>query len=37
MRERTITLSGFSKTYNMTGWRLGYAVAPARLTARRAW
>ncbi|MDX1548818.1 MAG: pyridoxal phosphate-dependent aminotransferase, partial [Rhodothermales bacterium] len=25
---RTITLSGFSKTYNMTGWRLGYAVAP---------
>ncbi len=26
--ERTITLSGFSKTYNMTGWRLGYAVAP---------
>ncbi|MEM6335807.1 MAG: pyridoxal phosphate-dependent aminotransferase [Bacteroidota bacterium] len=26
--ERTITLSGFSKTFNMTGWRLGYAVAP---------
>ncbi len=26
--DRTITLSGFSKTYNMTGWRLGYAVAP---------
>ena len=26
---RTITLSGFSKTYNMTGWRLGYAVAPS--------
>ena len=26
--ERTITLSGFSKTYNMTGWRLGYAMAP---------
>ncbi|GIV58695.1 MAG: aminotransferase [Rhodothermaceae bacterium] len=25
---RTITISGFSKTYNMTGWRLGYAVAP---------
>ena len=24
--DRTITLSGFSKTYNMTGWRLGYAV-----------
>ncbi|MHC5212310.1 MAG: pyridoxal phosphate-dependent aminotransferase [Planctomycetota bacterium] len=34
MRERTITLSGFSKTYNMTGWRLGYAVAPPDLTAR---
>jgi len=34
MRERTITLSGFSKTYNMTGWRLGYAVAPPELTAR---
>jgi len=32
MRERTITLSGFSKTYNMTGWRLGYSVAPAELT-----
>jgi aminotransferase len=26
--ERTITISGFSKTYNMTGWRLGYAIAP---------
>ncbi len=34
MRERTITLSGFSKTYNMTGWRLGYAVAPEPLTRR---
>lgn len=29
--ERTITISGFSKTYNMTGWRLGYAVAPPHL------
>ena len=29
--ERTITISGFSKTYNMTGWRLGYAVAPLHL------
>jgi aspartate/methionine/tyrosine aminotransferase len=27
MKERTITLNGFSKTYAMTGWRLGYAVA----------
>jgi aminotransferase len=26
--ERTVTLSGFSKTYNVTGWRLGYGVAP---------
>jgi len=26
--ERTITLSGFSKAYNVTGWRLGYGVAP---------
>ncbi len=29
--ERTITLSGFSKTYNMTGWRLGYVSAPSPL------
>ena len=27
--DRTITLSGFSKTFNMTGWRLGYAVGRA--------
>ena len=27
MADRTITLSGFSKTYAMTGWRLGYVVA----------
>lgn len=32
--ERTITLSGFSKTYNMTGWRLGYAVGPEAVIAR---
>lgn len=31
--ERTVTISGFSKTYNMTGWRLGYAVGPERLVA----
>lgn len=30
MRERTIVLSGFSKTFSVTGWRLGYAVADAR-------
>ena len=28
MKERTITLNGFSKAYSMTGWRLGYAIAP---------
>lgn len=31
--ERTITISGFSKTYNMTGWRLGYAVGPEKYLA----
>ncbi len=31
--ERTITISGFSKTFNMTGWRLGYAVGPEHLMA----
>lgn len=29
MRERTIYLAGFSKSYAMTGWRVGYACAPA--------
>ena len=29
MKERTITLGGFSKSYAMTGWRVGYAAAPA--------
>ncbi len=28
MKERTIVVNGFSKTYAMTGWRLGYAVGP---------
>jgi aspartate/methionine/tyrosine aminotransferase len=32
MAERTIVLDGFSKTYAMTGWRLGYAIVPAALT-----
>ena len=31
MAERTILLDGFSKTYAMTGWRLGYAVVPEAL------
>lgn len=29
--EQTITINGFSKAYAMTGWRLGYAVAPERI------
>ncbi len=29
MKERTIVVNGFSKTFSMTGWRLGYACAPA--------
>lgn len=28
MRERTVVINGFSKSYAMTGWRLGYAAAP---------
>ena len=31
MRERTITCSSLSKTYSITGWRLGYALAPKRI------
>jgi aspartate aminotransferase len=31
LRERTITISGASKSYAMTGWRMGWAVAPAHL------
>lgn len=30
-RERTITLGGFSKDYAMTGWRIGFAAAPAEI------
>jgi len=33
MRERTITISGLSKTFSCTGWRLGYAIAPPEQTA----
>ncbi|MGN0458290.1 MAG: aminotransferase class I/II-fold pyridoxal phosphate-dependent enzyme [Eubacterium sp.] len=28
MQERTVVINGFSKTYSMTGWRLGYALGP---------
>ncbi len=31
MRDRTILLGGFSKNYAMTGWRIGYACAPAEI------
>ncbi len=31
MKKRTITLGGFSKAYAMTGWRIGYAAAPAEI------
>ena len=32
MRERTVTISGASKTFSVTGWRVGWIVAPAALT-----
>ncbi len=31
MAERTVIIDGFSKSFAMTGWRLGYAVAPAHI------
>lgn len=34
MRERTITMNGFSKAYAMTGWRLGYACGPSEIIAQ---
>jgi aspartate/methionine/tyrosine aminotransferase len=33
MEDRTVTISALSKTYSVTGWRVGWAVAPAGLTA----
>lgn len=32
MRERTVIVSGFSKAYAMTGWRMGYVLAPQEIT-----
>ncbi len=32
MRERTVTISGISKTYSLTGWRIGWCVAPPPIT-----
>jgi aminotransferase len=34
MKERTIYISGFSKAFAMTGWRLGYACGPAEIIQR---
>jgi len=34
MKERTIIVDGFSKTYSMTGWRLGFGIMPKELAAR---
>jgi len=31
LRDRTIVIDGFSKAYAMTGWRLGYAIAPPKI------
>ena len=31
MRERTITINGFSKAFSMTGWRMGYAMGPEEI------
>src|SRR6202140_2406062 len=32
MRDRTITINGLSKSYSVTGWRVGWAVAPPAIT-----
>ena len=34
MRERTVVVNGFSKAYNMTGWRIGYAMGPKEIIRR---
>ena len=34
MKKRTIIMDGFSKTYSMTGWRLGFGIMPKELAAR---
>ena len=33
MAERTVTINAMSKTYSVTGWRIGWAIAPPELTA----
>jgi aminotransferase len=32
MRERTVTINGLSKTYSVTGWRVGWTIAPSAIT-----
>ncbi len=32
MRDRTVLINGMSKTYSVTGWRVGYTVAPPKIT-----
>jgi aminotransferase len=32
MRDRTVTISGLSKTYSLTGWRVGWAIAQSEIT-----
>jgi len=34
LKQRTLTISGFSKTFNMTGWRLGYVSGPKHIIAK---
>ena len=36
MRDRTITINALSKTYSVTGWRVGWAIAPPEVTLRSA-
>ncbi|MCL4730786.1 MAG: aminotransferase class I/II-fold pyridoxal phosphate-dependent enzyme, partial [Planctomycetes bacterium] len=36
LRERTVTIGGYSKTFSITGWRIGYLAAPADILARAA-
>lgn len=36
LRERTLTIGGYSKTFSITGWRIGYLAGPAEILARAA-